>query len=359
MSATILIMAGGTGGHVFPGLAVARVLRAQQHRVVWLGTRRGLEARAVPAADLGIDLEWLSIRGVRRAGLARWLLLPFALARSLWQSFRVLRRHQPDVVLSMGGFVAGPGGVMAWLTGTPLVIHEQNAIPGVTNRLLARLADRVLCGFPQSFAARVRTLHVGNPVRHDIAALAAPATRLAGRGAALRLLVVGGSQGARVFNEIVPAARARLRGQVALEVWHQCGRDAQGATAQAYADDTVKVAEFIDDMAQAYGWADVVLCRAGAMTVAEVAAAGVASILVPYPYAVDDHQTANARYLVERGAAMLLPQAQLTAERLAEVLSELANNRAVLLKMAQAARAAAIVDATDVVARECLEAVHA
>lgn len=356
-SQTVMIMAGGTGGHVFPGLAVARRLREQGIGVVWLGTRAGIEARLVPAA--GYEIEYIPIRGVRGAGFLRWLLLPLRLNVAMWQALRVLRRRKPDAVLSLGGFVAAPGGLMASLLGIPLLIHEQNAIPGFTNRLLARLADRVLCGFPAAFGATANADHVGNPVRREIAAIGAPAERLAGHGGRLRLLVVGGSQGAQVFNDVVPQAVVQMLPAVRPEVWHQTGRDRQAATVRAYDGVAARVTEFIDDMAEAYAWADVVLCRAGAMTVAELAAAGTASILVPYPHAVDDHQTANAKFLSERGAAMLLPQADFTAPRLRALLTELAAGREAILKMALAARGCAVLDADDVVARECREAIRA
>jgi UDP-N-acetylglucosamine--N-acetylmuramyl-(pentapeptide) pyrophosphoryl-undecaprenol N-acetylglucosamine transferase len=350
-------MAGGTGGHVFPGLAVARVLRAQGSAVSWLGTPYGLESRVVPAADLGIRLETIEIRGLRRRGLVAWLLLPLRLLRALWQAFAVLRRLKPDAVLSLGGYVAGPGGLIAWLTRTPLVLHEQNAIPGLTNRWLALFARRVLTGFPDALAHVAGVRHVGNPVRVDIRRVPAPEARLPERSGRLRLLVVGGSQGARVFNEIVPAALRLLPAAQRPEVWHQCGREQQAVTERDYAGTGgVRVTEFIDDMAQAYDWADLVLARAGAMTLAELAAAGVAAILVPYPYAVDDHQTANAHFFEARGAAMLLPQAELTPARLGEILGELAGNRAALLAMARAARACDMPDAAEAVAMECLGA---
>jgi UDP-N-acetylglucosamine--N-acetylmuramyl-(pentapeptide) pyrophosphoryl-undecaprenol N-acetylglucosamine transferase len=289
--------------------------------------------------------------------LANWLLLPPRLLRALWQAFGVLRRLKPDAVLSMGGYVAGPGGVMAWLLRTPLVLHEQNAIPGLTNRWLALLARRVLTGFPGAFSNVAGARHVGNPVRENIRRVASPETRQAGQGGRLRLLVVGGSQGARVFNEIVPQTLHALSAGRRPEVWHQCGRGQLAETDRAYAGiEGVRVTEFIDDMAQAYGWADLVLARAGAMTLAELAAAGVAAILVPYPYAVDDHQTANARFLEAHDAAMLLPQADFTPARLAEILDELAGNRAALLDMARAARACDMSEAAETVAMECLAA---
>ncbi len=356
---TVLIMAGGTGGHVFPGLAVARELIAQQVRVVWLGTHAGIEARAVPGSGLPIEMEWITIRGLRRRGALAWLTLPFTLLRAMVQAARVLRRRRPDVVLSMGGFVAGPGGLVARLTCTPLVIHEQNAIPGLTNRWLAPLATRVLTGFPGAFGTLTTAQHVGNPVRAEICRIAAPRERLADRHGRLRLLVVGGSQGAQVLNDTVPVALAAMPAALRPEVWHQCGRDLRARTEAAYGGAAARVVEFIDDMAEAYAWADIVVCRAGAMTVAELAAAGCASILVPYPHAVDDHQTANARYLASRDAAILLPQAELSAARLAEVLGELAGHRDILLAMASAARACAMPDAADAVAQCCLEVLHA
>lgn len=359
MTSSVLIMAGGTGGHVYPALAVARRLIEGGVRVVWLGTRRGMEARAVPASGLPIEMQWLNIRGVRRSGWQAWLSLPFTLSYALWQAWRALRRVRPDAVLSMGGFVAGPGGVMAWLTRVPLVIHEQNAIPGMTNRILAALADRVLSGFPGAFGPLTAARQVGNPVRREIAALAPPEARLAAHNERLRLLVVGGSQGARVFNDVVPQAVRSMPSAKRPEVWHQCGRGMLESTQAAYGNGTARVAEFIDDMAAAYAWADLVLCRAGAMTIAEVAAAGAASILVPYPHAVDDHQTANARFLVSGDAAMLLPQMELTPERLATVLAECTDNREMILKMARAARSLAITDADEIVAHECLEVMGA
>ena len=355
MTGCVLIMAGGTGGHVYPALAVARRLIEAGVRVTWLGTRRGIEARVVPAAGLPITMEWLSIRGVRRSGWRMWLLLPFTLSYALWQAWRVLRRVKPDAVLSMGGFVAGPGGVMAWVTRVPLVIHEQNAVPGMTNRILAALADRVLSGFPGAFGSLTAARQVGNPVRREIAALASPETRLAGRSGRLQLLVIGGSQGAKVFNEIVPQAVRAMPEATRPEVWHQCGRGMLDSTHAAYGTCGARVAEFIDDMASAYSWADLVLCRAGAMTIAEVAAAGVAAILVPYPHAVDDHQSANARFLVAGDAATLLPQPELTPQRLATLLAECTENRELILRMARAARSLAITDADESVAHECLE----
>jgi len=351
----VLIMAGGTGGHVFPGLAVARRLLEKQARVVWLGTHRGIESQAIPSSGLAIDMEWLTIQGVRRKGWLRWLLFPFSLLFAMAQAYRVFRRRKPDVVLSLGGFVAGPGGLMAWLTRTPLLIHEQNAIPGMTNKWLAPLADQVLSGFPNAFGRHLVARPVGNPVRSEIAALQDPRDRLVSHRGKLRLLIVGGSQGASLFNEIVPLAVQTLPVVMRPEIWHQCGRQKAEAVAQMYGDIPAKTTEFIDDMAEAYAWADIVLCRAGAMTVAEIAASGSAAVFVPYLYAVDDHQTANARFLSDRNAAVLVPPQEFNKARLGELLVGFAGNRDLLIKMAQAARHLAVIDADETVANICLE----
>jgi UDP-N-acetylglucosamine--N-acetylmuramyl-(pentapeptide) pyrophosphoryl-undecaprenol N-acetylglucosamine transferase len=354
----VLIMAGGTGGHVFPGLAVARRLRALNVNVAWLGTRQGLEARLVPQLAPDVHMEWVSIRGVRGAGALRWMLLPWALLRAMWQAWRVMRRRRPQVVLSMGGFVAGPGGLVAWLTRTPLIIHEQNAIPGMTNKWLAPLADHVLTGFPLAFGEPARVRHVGNPVRAEIARLPAPENRFAGRTGPLRVLVVGGSQGAAVLNVVVPQAMRAMSAAERPEVWHQCGK-AAAEVERAYEDVPAKITPFIEDISAAYAWADIVICRSGAMTVAELAAAGVGAVLVPYLHAVDDHQTANARFLVDRGAAILIPQVDLTSARLVGLWQQFTANRDVLLKMAIAARACSVTDADETVAQLCLEAMDA
>ncbi len=356
---TILITAGGTGGHVFPALAVARALREQGIAVVWLGTRAGIEARVVPAA--GFELETITIKGLRGGGLLRWLLLPMRLNLAMWQALRILRRRKPDAVLAMGGFASGPGSLMASALRIPLLVHEQNARAGLTNRFLAPIADVLMAGFPGAFGTRDRVQTVGNPVRAEIAALPAPEQRLAGRHGRPRLLVVGGSQGAQILNETVPTALHALPPDVRPEVWHQTGeRDATGVSVayRAFMPEA-RVAAFIDDMAAAYAWADLVLCRAGAMTIAELAAAGVASILVPLPHAADDHQTANARYLEACAAAILLPQRELTAARLASLLGELCADRARLQHMARNARAAAMAQATENVAAFCRGAAHA
>lgn len=355
---SLLIIAGGTGGHVFPALAIAEVMRRRGVNVTWLGTRQGLEARVVPAAGIAID--WLTIRGLRRAGLLAWILLPLRLTAAMWQSWRVLRRRRPHAVLAMGGFVAGPGGLVAWLSRTPLLIHEQNAVAGLTNRWLAWVADTVMSGFPQAFGALPGVRHVGNPVRAEIVQLPAPAERLAGRREALRVLVIGGSRGAQVFNHVLPRAMASIKTEYRPHIWHQAGRAQADDVAQTYkaVDGNARVSEFIDDMARAYAWADVVVCRAGAMTLAEVAAAGLASILVPYPYAADDHQTVNARFLSERAAAILLPESEFTPARIAELLEGFASQREVLIKMANNARACAVPDAAAAAAQLCVDSMN-
>jgi UDP-N-acetylglucosamine--N-acetylmuramyl-(pentapeptide) pyrophosphoryl-undecaprenol N-acetylglucosamine transferase len=353
---TILIMAGGTGGHVFPALALARALRAQSWQVVWLGTRRGLEARVVPAEQ--IPIEWLTVSGLRGKGLLPWLFAPLRLTRALIEALRVMRRHQPAIVVGLGGFVSGPGGVAAWLTRRPLLIHEQNAVAGFTNRCLARLATRVLCAFPGSFGAGVAADVIGNPVRADIAALPPPAQRFATRSGPVRVLVIGGSQGATRLNAVVPHALARLAGTLSLEVWHQAGERWLEAAQRSYDDVQVnaRVVPFIEDMSIAYGWADLVICRSGALTISELAAAGVGALLVPFPAAVDDHQTHNAGFLVREGAALLIADRELTAERLAGVLSELCRGRGKLLAMAERSRLLARIHATDELADACARA---
>ncbi|MCB1759327.1 MAG: undecaprenyldiphospho-muramoylpentapeptide beta-N-acetylglucosaminyltransferase [Gammaproteobacteria bacterium] len=358
MGASVMVMAGGTGGHVFPALAVANELRQRGLEVFWLGNPDGFEAGVVP--QQGFSLEEVRISGLRGNGLRRWLAAPFQLTRALLQVVRVVLRRRPKLVLGMGGFASGPGGVAAWLLGIPLVIHEQNAIPGMTNRILARFASRIAEAFPASFAARRRARLTGNPVRPEILALAPPAERLAGRMGVLRLLVLGGSLGAQVLNEQVPAALARLAPERRPQVRHQAGRGKDEATVAAYRALAVEaeVSAFVENMAAAYEWADLVICRAGALTVAELAAAGVASILVPYPHAVDDHQTHNAGYLVRGGAALLLPQSELSGERLAQLLQPLLDERARTLAMALAARELALPSATAQVADICEEAMR-
>lgn len=353
--APVLIMAGGTGGHIFPGIAVADELRARGVPVLWMGAAGGLETELVPKA--GIAIETLDIGGVRGKGFATKLRAPLRIARAVFAARRVLRRTRPRSVLSMGGFAAGPGGIAAWLMGTPLLVHEQNRVPGATNRALARVARRVLAGFADAFAPAQRAIWVGNPVRAAIAALAAPAQRFAVRDAVPRLLVLGGSLGAQALNTRVPEALAPLSPELRPQVRHQCGAKHADATRAAYAAAGVSasVEPFIDDMAAAYGWADLIVCRAGALTLAEVAAAGVGAVLVPYPHAVDDHQTRNADAFVEAGAALRVAETEATPQRLRNELVRLLADRAQLLAMAQAARGLAKPQAAATIATHCLE----
>jgi UDP-N-acetylglucosamine--N-acetylmuramyl-(pentapeptide) pyrophosphoryl-undecaprenol N-acetylglucosamine transferase len=351
---TVLIMAGGTGGHVFPGLAVAERLRALGENVLWLGTAKGLESRLVPAA--GFPFFTLPVSGLRGKGPTAWLLAPWRLGIALWGALGLLTRLKPSVVLGLGGFASGPGGLMAAALGRPLVIHEQNAIAGMTNRWLARVADVVLEAFPGTFPARRQAVHVGNPVREAITRIAPPVERFAGRTGRLRLLVLGGSLGALALNESVPEALKRLPEGERPEVWHQSGARTLQEALLAYRSAGVqgRVQPFIEDMAEAYAWADLVLCRAGALTVSELAAVGLGSILVPYPHAVDDHQRANARYLVDARAAVLVPQSRLGTTALVELLSALHRDRERVAAMAKAARELARPRATEQVVEACL-----
>ncbi|WP_346351088.1 undecaprenyldiphospho-muramoylpentapeptide beta-N-acetylglucosaminyltransferase [Oceanimonas sp. AH20CE76] len=345
---TLLVMAGGTGGHVFPGLAVADLLHSEGWTIHWLGTADRMEARLVP--EHGYPLHTISISGVRGNGIRRLLAAPFKIANAVRQARRILKATQPDVVLGMGGFAAGPGGVAARMAGIPLVLHEQNAAAGMTNRLLARIASKVLMAFPGAFD---QGEVVGNPVRPDVVALPAPAERIGPEPQPLRLLVVGGSLGAKVLNDTLPEALAQVHAPVVVR--HQCGKGNSEAVGAAYQAQGVQaeVSDFITDMAAAYGEADLVVCRAGALTVSEVAAAGLGAIFVPLPHAVDDHQTKNAQALVNEGAALLMPQASLTPAALAQQLEQLAGNREQLQQMAGKARQLAITDAAAQVA-QCL-----
>jgi len=360
-----LMMAGGTGGHVFPALATARALEAKGHELYWLGAMGGMEERLI--ADTGIPLSLIHISGLRGKGKLALILAPFRLMRALGEAFTIMRRIRPDCVVGMGGFVTGPGGLAAWLTRTPLVIHEQNAVAGMTNRILVRFSKTVLEAFPGSFGKDVITRCTGNPVREGLATLPEPEQRMAGRSSEhgeqenpLRILVVGGSLGAQVFNQQLPEALAALPEQKRPQVRHQCGEMHLDAARASYKQHGVDadVEPFIKDMAGAYSWADIVLCRAGALTVSELCAAGIGAVLVPFPHAVDDHQTKNGQQMVNAGAAVLIPQSQLTPTVLAETLGDLANNRARVMDMAKAARTLARPDATERVVNYCLEAAN-
>ena len=352
MSRTIMIMAGGTGGHIFPAVSVAEYLRGRGWNIVWLGSKSGMETTLV--APKGYTMAWISMSGVRGRGWTRMVLLPLQLLIAFWQSARAIFAHRPDVVLGMGGYVSFPGGMMASLLNRPLAIHEQNSIAGLANRVLAKLADRVLAGFPNAFGASTAVIWTGNPVRDEISGLSDPERRYRARSGPLRLTVIGGSLGAQALNQTVPQALALLPATERPVVTHQSGERHMAAVEGYYASAgvTATLVPFISDMAAQYAESDLIICRAGASTIAELAAAGIASVLVPFPHAVDDHQTHNARFLAERGGAVLVPQAELTPRKLAELLHGF--TREALLAMAQKARGVARPDATQAVAVECM-----
>jgi len=345
----VLVMAGGTGGHVFPALAVAEQLRDQGARITWLGTRAGIEARLVEAR--GFPIRFISVKGLRGKGRLSLLLAPFRLLQALLQSLSVVRQVRPACVLGMGGFASGPGGLAAWLCRKPLIIHEQNAVAGMTNRWLAPLARRVLSAFPGAFGDRSGVIEVGNPLRSSLLQQSVRERN----GQIQRLLVFGGSLGAQALNRVVPQALKLL--DQPLEVRHQSGERTYDTARDAYAQAGIKaeIVTFIDDMAAAYDWADLVIARSGALSVSEIACAGVPSLLVPYTHAVDDHQTANAHWLVDAGAALLIPEAELTAEQLAALLADLIQAPERVRAMGQHARQQARLDATQQVAQHCVE----
>ena len=350
----ILVMAGGTGGHVYPALAVADLLRAQQHSIEWLGSIRGIENRVVPEA--GIKLHAIAVQGLRGKGKLSLLMAPINLTRAIWQAIKVVRKVKPDVVLGMGGFASGPGAFAAWLTKTPLVIHEQNAVAGMTNSLSRRFASRILQAFPNAFKDGVQGAVVGNPIRGPILQMPAPAERFSQHDGVIKVLVVGGSLGAQAINQVMPQALAQIGQSARPDVWHQTGPNHFDATAKSYEELglTGRVVPYIEKMDEAYAWADLVICRAGALTVSEIAIAGVPALFIPFPHAVDDHQTANAQYLVDAGAADLIQQRDLSAERLAQWIDQ-HNSREQLAVMAERAREQGKPSATAEVARVCLE----
>lgn len=352
MDANVLIMAGGTGGHVFPALACAREFQARGYRVHWLGTPRGIENELVPAA--GLPLHLINVSGLRGKGKLSLLKAPFQLLRALWQARKVVRELQPVCVLGMGGYVTGPGGLAARLAGVPLIIHEQNAVAGTANRSLAPFASRVCEAFPNTFAASAKRRTTGNPVREELF-LETPRESLHKRQP--RLLVLGGSLGAEPLNKLLPEALGLLAPELRPQVFHQAGKQHETITAERYqsAGVVAEVAPFIKDMARAYGWADLVVCRAGALTVSELAAAGLPALLIPLPHAIDDHQTRNADYLAGEGAAFLLPQATTGAADLAARLTEVLMQPERLKTMAATARRLAKPDATRTVVDICLE----
>lgn len=351
----VLVTAGGTGGHVFPALAAARMFQEQGVEVLWIGTRQGIEADIVPKNS--INIEYLDVAGVRGQGLARLIGAPLKIVKAVIQVIKIVSRFQPDLVLGMGGFVTGPTGVGVWLCGRPVFIHEQNAIAGFTNKVLARLARKVFQAFPGAFAAAAKVETTGNPVRKEIAQLASPEQRYAAHEGPVRILILGGSQGAVALNQLVPKALSLLQGELPFLVRHQCGARNIEAANECYQQAGVdaEVVPFIDDMASAYAWADVVVCRSGALTVSELAAAGVASVLIPYPFAVDDHQTKNGEYLSAAGAAVLVQQNELNEADLAQLLREKLSSRDELMRMAEKARALAMTNATERLVQRCME----
>lgn len=340
-SKPILIMAGGTGGHVYPALAVALTLRSKSKNILWLGTHHGLEARVV--SNAGIDLKRINVRGLRKKGFMALIIAPLQLIWALLQSLAVMIRYRPSLVIGMGGFVSGPGGIAAWLTRKPLFIHEQNAVAGTTNRLLAPFAQVVFEAFPNTFNSKINAKTVGNPVREDITDLPLPKDRFSARKGRMRLLVLGGSQGALTLNKKIPAALALIDPKDRPIIRHQCGEKTFKEACKAYKnyDLDVELSTYIEDIDSAYAWADLVICRAGALTVAELCAAGVPAIFIPYPSAVDDHQTENAKLMTKAGAAIIIQENDLTLELLSSLLLDWLQSRHLLLEKANKARSLA------------------
>lgn len=355
MRANILIMAAGTGGHVFPALACAQEFVARGYQVHWLGAGRGIECRVVPEA--GFSLHNVSATGLRGKGLVKLIKAPFQLLRALWQSYRLIKQIKPVCVLGMGGYVTGPGGLAARLCGVPLIIHEQNAVAGTANRSLAKWAARICQAFPDTFPAQKNVLTTGNPVRSAVLQAASDKNAISQPA---RLLVLGGSLGAEALNQLVPQAIALLPQEIRPEIWHQAGEGHAQRTQERYQSVALdaQVVPFIDDVAQAYAWADLVVCRAGALTVSELAVIGRAAFLLPLPHAIDDHQTKNAEFLAQHQAAVVLPQRTTTAQDLAAQLTEVFMHSHKLIEMAQQARNVAQPNATQQVVNACLEVVH-
>ncbi len=353
--APVLIMAGGTGGHIFPALAVANTIQKNGVPIVWLGTEKGLESKIIP--QQGIDIEYIKIGGLRGKGVLSLLLSPFKIIYALLQAIIVIRRIKPRSVLGMGGYVTGPGGIAAWLLGIPLYIHEQNAIAGLTNKILARMAKKVFEAFPGSFYQQQKTTCTGNPIRKEFFAVKGVEDRLADRGGKTNILILGGSLGAKILNQVVPEAVAKMAEEVRPNICHQAGEKTIELAQQQYEVVGVKadVVSFIDEMAKAFEWADMIICRAGALTISEIAVVGVPAILVPFPHAVDDHQTQNARYLSSAGAAVLIPQDRLSADSLYKELVKLMQDKKLRIKMAKKAKELARENAAEIVAEQCLE----
>lgn len=370
MTKRLLVMAGGTGGHIFPGIAVAQALQKEGWKIHWLGTAARMEAQLVPKA--GYDISFIDVAGVRGNGVLRLMAAPFHILKAIWQAMSVIRKFKPNVVLGMGGFAAGPGGIAAWLLNVPVVIHEQNAVPGVTNKILSRVAKRLLVGFQQSFSGNAKAKWVGNPVRKEFSEVGELQSVVPynegheegqGNESSLHILVVGGSLGAQCLNQYVPDTLKALQTEQLLKgvvVHHQCGKGNQEHVSAHYRESVAdacewQVMDFIDDMVSAYQWANIIICRAGALTVSEVAAAGRCAIFVPLPHAVDDHQTLNARSLVDHQAGLLLPQSELQAGKLIEMLKDLISMPEQVVELAKKAKSLAKTDATEQVARVCVE----
>ena len=335
MKNKVLIMAGGTGGHVFPGLAIANEFKERGFNVEWLGTKLGLESSLVPQND--IPIHYMQVKGVRGKGVLTLLQAPFNIILSIVESFRILKRIDPELIIGFGGFVSGPGGVSAWLLKRTLVIHEQNAIAGTTNRILSRISKKVFSAFPVKLR---RSIYVGNPVRKEIEALAGPETRGVGKERFIRLLVLGGSRGAKAINELVPRALKKVDNQISLKITHQAGSGKDEQTRNLYKELHIdaEVTAFLTDISSAYMGTDIVICRAGALTVSEIACVGVGAIFIPFPYAIDDHQTANAQFLVDQQAAIVVQERDTDEEKLSKVLNSVLKDHEKILRMAINAR---------------------
>ena len=351
----VMILAGGTGGHVFPALAVARELKQRGVPVIWVGTERGIEARVVPSA--GFSLALVHVQGLRGKGMKQYLRAPFIIAKAMLEGLKIIRKYKPCAVLGMGGFVSGPCALVGVIFRKPLIIHEQNAVIGLTNRILAPLSEIMFTGFPiKSKKASIE--YCGNPVRNELMSMADPKVRLNRSDKRKRLLIVGGSLGALALNELLPQTVKIISDSMQIDVWHQTGANKRERVLWSYQQQDIhaQVDEFIDDMAKAYAWADLIVCRSGAITLAEIAAVGLGSVLVPYPYAVDDHQTANAHSYVQANAACLLSESEITAEKLAKLLTTLLSDNERLLSMANAAKKLGQINASKRVADACMDA---
>jgi len=355
----LMVMAGGTGGHIYPALAIAKQLEEKGVSIVWLGTREGLEARVVSQND--IDIEWIDIKGVRGTGLIRWIKLPLQLSKAIFQAIAIFNRRKPDALLSMGGFVAGPGGIAGRFKRIPLILHEANTIVGLTNRVLAKIATKVMCGFPNTKGLSNSAEVVGNPVRKNIVDLHKSNSRLTNDATKLNLLIVGGSQGALSLNQTLPRAISQIDPSICPEIRHQTGKGRSSEVNENYKKFGLKVDvhEYLDDMAESYQWADLIICRAGAMTIAEITTAGLPALIVPYPFSAGDHQVFNAQYLVDNNAAELLLHEHLTSESLAQKLSDLLSDRSRLAQMSTSTLALANTDATERAVKVCEQVLYA